>query len=1031
MNQILRHPLAIVATFSLLIVAGIISSLSLPVELLPSLKYPRLVIITSFGNASAEEVESLLTRPVEEAVGTVTGLRSVNSVSSEGMSSVILRFNWGSNMSIAAAEVREKLDLTADEFPREAKLPIVVQYDPTDTPIVTLALTGDKDPGSLYTLSKNTLKPELETISGVANVRISGGLTAEIQVLVDQGRLVAQTLDLKLVTDRLEAANINFPGGSLIKGSMEFPVRTVGRFKTLDEISSVSLGKGTEGGTIRVGDVAQVVASHADRTSINRVNGQPAVLMGIIKEPSENTVEVSQRVMARLDDLRRRVPLGATLEVVDNEAPFIEKALNDLKTDMLWGSALAFGVLLISLRNLGGTAFIMLSIPVSVVSSFALMSFFGVSLNIMSIGGLALGVGMLVDCSIVVLEAIHRKRLQSRDILEATTTALSEVGGSVVSGTLTSLAVLIPILFMTGMAQKLFRDFAFTMGGSLLISLLVSVLLLPAIIVWAQASRKMSSQDDRQMLSIQEKYRRNVALALDHPWHVLGTCCFLFVGAAVGIYRAGFELIPNVDVGRFNINITLPAESSLHRVENAVDKIESWIHEFPQVMCYVTEAGVERNRTGLEPSQDIGKSNEARIAVALGSGSSVYETTNLIIQKLRRQSESLEGIKVDFVLNQGPLTRILGTKGSPELLRLSGDDLEELGRAADWLTRILSGKEWLKDISCDGNVWTEHLRVIVDRYKATAAGISVDDVAHAVQAAIEGKTVGKFIEGDHEQDIRVRLKTKDKTTAEDLDNLTFRSGQDSFSLLGRIAMVTTGKGPREIIRTDRQRNVVFRGNVVGMAISKGEENALKAASVIDLPPGYAARQGIARFELMESLGSLSTAVIMASILVYTILVIQFESLVWPFVVFTAVPISIVGPAMALNLRGTPVNVLVLIGAVVLVGIVVNMAILMVSTINDMRRQGTSLRQAVIEGSTTRLRPILMTTATTVFGALPICLAQGAADQLNKPLAITIVTGLLASAVFKLFGLPVVYELVAKTRFGTVAHVEPGRDLGSE
>ena len=1027
MKEVLRHPLAIVATFSLLVVAGIVSTFSLPVELLPSLKYPRLVILTSFGNASSEEVESLLTRPVEEAVGTVTGLRSISSTSSEGTSSVVLRFNWGSNMSLAAAEVREKLDLIADEFPREAKLPIVVQYDPTDTPIVTLALAGGKDIAALYTLAKHTLKPELETISGVATVRISGGLAPEIQVLVDRGRLVAQTLDLKLITDRLESANINFPGGSLIKGPMELPVRTVGRFKSLGEIELVSLGKGVEGGTVRVKDVADVVASHADRTSLSRVNGQPAVLLGIIKEPSENTVEVSQRVINRLADLRRRVPQGTTLDVVDNEAPFIEKALDDLKTDILWGSLLAFGVLLIFLRNLRSTVFIMLAIPVSVVSTFALMSFSGVSLNIMSIGGMALGVGMLVDCSIVVLESIHRKRFQTQDIYEATSDALSEVGASVVSGTLTSLAVLVPILFMTGMAQKLFRDFALTMGGSLLISLFVSVLLLPAIMVWSQSSSKTSSSHDGEMSWIHAIYKRIVLFALEHPAKVIGTCVVLFIASALGIYRVGFELIPNINVGRFNINITLPPETSLNRLEKTVDEVEKNISKFPQVQSYVTEAGTDRNKTGLEPSQEIGKPNEARIAVRLDPESSVSKDTNLIMETLRREVESQEGARIDFTLNQGPLTRILGTKGNPELLRLSGDDFEQLGRSADELNKILAQKDWIKDISWDGNVWTEQYRVIVDRYKASAKGVSVDDVAHAVQTAIEGKTVGKFIEGDQEQDIRVRLKTKDKTTPDDLKDLALRSGQDDFIVLGGIATVTTGRGPREIIRTDRQRNVILHGNITGVAISKGEEDVLTAARGIALPSGYTAKPGISRFELMESMEGLFYAVLLASILVYTILVIQFESLVWPLVVFTAVPISIVGPAIALNLGGSPVNVLVLIGAVVLVGIVVNMAILMVTTINDLRRHGVALRSAVIEGCATRLRPILMTTATTVFGALPICLAQGAADQLNKPLAITVVAGLLASAAFKLIGLPVVYELVAKTRFGAVSHVQPVRD----
>lgn len=1030
MRLILQHRLAVVAVFTLFVIAGLIAWPSLPVELLPSLKYPRLVIVTSFGNASAEEVESLLTRPVEEAVGTVSGLRSMNSVSSEGTSSVVLRFNWGSNMSLAAAEVREKLDLVADQFPREAKLPIVFQYDPSDAPIVTLALTGAGDLRELHTNAKTVLKPDLETTGGVAAVRLSGGLVPEIQVLVNVGRLSAQSVDLKLVADRLENANINFPGGTLIKGTTELPVRTVGRFRSLDEIGRVSLGWGSQASSIQIKDVAGIEQSHADRTSVSRVNGRPAVLLGIVKEPTENTVEVSQRILTKLEELRRKVPKGAKLEVVDDEAPFVKQALKDLRTDMLWGSFLAFGVLLIFLRSLRSSVLILISIPVSVISTFALMSFFGVTLNIMSIGGMALGVGMLLDCSIVVLEAVHRKYVQVGDIFEATLSAVVEVGPSVISGTLTTMAVLVPILFMTGLAQRLFRDFAFTMGASVMMSLLVSIFLLPAIVVASRSAQRLPSVVTAKVSPFDIAYRSALSRTLDKPRFFLGACLVLIVGAAIGLYRLGFELLPKIDLGQFSINLTLPADSSLETVERTIDKAEASVRDLPRVKSFVTEAGSERGGK-LEPVQQTRKQNEASISVQLEPESFGSYSTDAAIQKLRELTKGLQGVHVDFVFKQGPLARILGITGSPELLRVSGDDLATLRVLVDKVSANLKGSSALKDISCEGSIWTEHRRVLVDRYKAASAGVSVEEVANAVRWAIEGRSIGKYMTEDQDQDIRVRLSTKDSTTVEDLRKLPIRNGAHDITLLGNIAEVQPGTGPREIVRHDRRRTLVFHGNVAGKAVSQGQDEALRAARSTNLPEGYDVQSGAERFELMESVASLSTAVALAAMLVYAILVIQFESLLWPLVVFTALPLTIVGPAIALTASGSPVSVLVLIGAVVLVGIVVNMAILLVATINDLRRRGKDLRTAVVEGSAIRLRPILMTTLTTVFGALPVCLSQGGADQLNKPLALTLIAGLLASTVFKLFGIPVVYEIVGKTRFGRLSSANESQEIGTQ
>jgi len=1017
MRRLLRHPLPILAIFAIPVVAGLVAWPRLPVELLPSLKYPRLAIITSFGSASAEEVESLLTRPIEEAVGTVSGLRSMNSISAEGVSSVILRFDWSSNISLVAAEVREKLDLIADAFPREVKLPVVEQYDPTDTPVVSVALTGSNDLAALYVVAKDSLKPELETIKGVASVRVSGGLTPEIHALVDQGRLRAQSVDLRLLADRLESANINFPGGTIIDGPLELPVRTVGRFRSLDEISSVAVGRGEEGGVVRLRDLAEVEQSHKDRSSVCRWNGQPSVLLGLIKEPTENTVEVCRRVMERLPELAKRLPQGSRLELVDNEAPLVETALRDLRNDILWGSCLAFGILLIFLRSVKSAALIMIAIPISVVSTCAFMSFAGVTLNLMSIGGMALGVGMLLDCSIVVLEAIHRNRDTANDWFEASVSAVNEVGPSVVSGTLTTVAVLLPILFMTGVAQRLFRDFAFTMGGSVIMSLLVSLFLLPALVGARSAAVREKWEARPEILFLEPKYRSALKTLFKTPLLVAVIWSVLLVVSGGLLYRQGFELFPQIDVGRITMKLTLPPDSSMEAVDGAVQRVEKLLHGCPETESVLTVAGFERTRDKFDHSQMVGKLNEAIISIKYRSDAPQSRSADDLIEFIRSQSRGIlgEDVRVHMSLTQGPLTRVLGDEETRDLVRLVGDDLSILNRIAANIVEALGESPVLKDISTKGNTWIDHFRVVVDRDKAAGFGVSVEGVADAVSSAIEGKTVGKFLSGDHEQDIRLRLRSKDRTNLEELMELTLTNAHRGVVSLGQIADVEKAKGPREILRHERRRNVEFHGNVVGTAMSKGEDAALKQAGSVPLPDGYYLKPGVQRLELGESMGSLVLALALSVGLVYAILVIQFESLLWPLVILAAVPFTIVGPTAALVLAAKPINVLVLIGGIVLVGIVVNMAILMVATMNNLRSKGMALGSAVVEGAAIRLRPILMTTFTTALGALPVAISQAGMDQLNKPLAVTIIAGLIASAVYKIFGLPVLYQIVAASR----------------
>ncbi len=1010
----LNHPLSVTCLFAALVFVGFVSCFHLPIELLPNLKHPKLIVITTFASASAEEVESLLTKPVEEATAAVGGIRGISSTSSEGTSAVELKFDWGTNIGLAAAEVREKLDLITNELPRDSKLPIVVQYDPSDKPVMTLALTGPEDLAELRVVARNTVKTELETAMQGATIRLAGGLIPEIQVLVDQNRLAAHGLDLKIVTTALEKANINFPGGLVHKGSLDLPVRTVGRFKSLDEIGEVSLGRGTEGGAVRIRDVAEVVESHKDQKSISKVNGNDAVLLFVLKEPSANSVAVSDAIRKRLDALKGNLPAGMKLEIVDDEAPFIKAGLHNLRSNMLLGSGLAFAAILLALRSFGVSALIMFAIPVSVFSTFTFMSLAAISLNIMSIGGLALGVGMLLDCSIVSLQNIHRVQGFVSDTKKAIERAVREIAPSLLTGTLTILASLTPLVFMSGPANRLFRDFAFTLAVSLVISFCAAVILLPAMMVWIGREGKTLTAQRKPKFVI--SYVSLLSFLIKIPALIIVPAIVLVIFSGLALAELGFEILPPAKVGKFIIAVQNPSESTIEKIGEIIRDLENTLKQYPDISRFVTQSGTGAGEIGFENSTQ--KSNEIMITVTLKPGTFGYDHPEHFISLLQKEISNISPYRVGFSLRRDPVSRVLGSQGAQELIRILGDDSEQLNSISGAIVNQLYESNIFTDIVAEGNTWNEQLRVIVNRYQGAIRGVSVKDVAGIMRTAIEGTVTGKFITAGRELDIRARLKTKERTSVDDIKALPIMGAQDQIVFLDQIAAAEPGAGNREILRTAGKRTVILKANPVGASSTNAEEFALKTAASMTLPHNYRIEAGATRQERSASLNSLLMAIALAMALVYALLVTQFESLRKPFVVLSVLPMTIVGPAAILYYLNNPINTMTLIGILVLIGIVVNNAILLTATIDQRTANGESLNDAILNGAESRLQPIIMTTVTTILGALPICLSTSGGAALHKPLAVTLAAGLGVATLFTLFLLPAMYKtLVPKKSTG--------------
>ncbi|MFH1059974.1 MAG: efflux RND transporter permease subunit [Pseudomonadota bacterium] len=1003
----LGRPLGVLALFAALALGGLFCWPRLAVELLPRLPYPRLTVVTTYENAPPQEVEALVTRRLEGVLGTVAGLRRLDSLSAEGFGQMTLVFEWGRDLAQSAAEVREKLDSVADQLPREAQPPLVLHYDPSEAPAVTLALTGPAGGGALRDLASEVLKPRLETLAGVAAVRLGGGLVPEVQIEADLARLVATGLELGALVERVKQANLNAPAGELRLGKLMLPVRTVGRFNSLADIPPVPLKEPRDGAVVTLGEVAQVRAGHKDQEGFARVDGRPAVLLMILKEAGANTVGVSQRVRDRAQELADVLPAGWGLAVVDDQAPFIADSLSQLRDAVLFGALLAFGVLLWFLRRPGAALLVVLAVPVSLLTTLAVMYVAKVELNLMSIGGLALGVGMLVDGSIVVLEAYERHRAALGEPLAAARTALREVRSGLVTATLTTVAVLLPVLFLGGLAQRLFVDFAFTLVTSLLTALAVALFLLPAMLVWRGRAAKPRPQPGPS-----RRYGAWLNACLARPWLPVALGLVAVAAGAAGLYTRGAALLPEVQASRLLVQLRLPPESGLQVLEEAADRAEAWLKSQPEIESLVTRGGVEPVEAGQgQPNQEPGRAHEVLITVKLKDGAGQGRAAGEFMARLR---QGLKDQRLPAeVMPAGNLAEP-GREGwlPPQLVRILGEDLATLRRLAKDLTERLGGMGGYAGIMADGAAQSGQLQVKVDREAAAALGVTVQQVSQEAKRAVAGEVAGKLVSGGKETDIRVRLRLSDRTDPVALGELPLAGPKESIVRLRQAARLEPGEGPEEVLRQERRRAVLVRGQVVGEPFSTGQARAMQAAALLEAPQGYEVRPGLQAQALSESLGELMAAMGLALMLIYVILVVQFESLRWPLVILLGLPPLAFGPAAALWLSGLPVTALVLLGGVVLLGMAVNTSILLVDYTNQLRAQGVALVEALVRAAQVRRRPILMTTLTTVLGTAPLALGWGAGATLGRPLALTALAGLVVSIVVTLLLIPALYRLLA-------------------
>ncbi|WP_231553163.1 efflux RND transporter permease subunit [Novilysobacter defluvii] len=1089
-----------------LVLFGLIALGNLKVNLLPDLSYPTLTVRTEYTGAAPAEIETLVTEPVEEAVGVVKGLRRLKSVSRTGQSDVVLEFAWGTDMDQASLEVRDKME--ALQLPMDVDPPVLLRFNPSTEPVLRLALAGSAggSEGALTGLRRyadEDLKKKLEPVAGVAAVKVAGGYEDEVQVLIDQQKLAQLNLPLSTVVQRLAQENINLSGGSLEEGSQRYLVRTVNQFASVEEIGemlvtvraagdsaaeaaaaemarvaaatgssaamaaaasvqSASGGSGAVAGgvPVRLKDVAEVRQGHKERDAIIRLDGSEAVELAIYKEGDANTVSTADAVHARLEQIREQVPEGIQLTVIEDQSTFIRQAIDDLKKDAVLGGALAILVIFLFLRDGWSTFVVSLSLPVSIITTFFLMDQLDLSLNVMSLGGLALATGLVVDDSIVVLESIAKARERGLGILEAAVAGTREVSMAVIASTLTTIAVFLPLVFVEGIAGQLFKDQALTVAIAIAISLLVSLTLIPMLSAlkgraplafpeepprdpWQPRSRLgkpaalarrgvfgfvrrvvfgiawvfvrawrlavrlvspvMGKASDLAMAPYsraERGYLRLLPVALARPALVVGIATAVFAAAMAIVPLLGTDLIPQLAQDRFTMTAKLPPGTPLQETDALVARVQSRHtgEEGVHALYGVSGSGTRLDASPTESGENIGKLT----VVMAGGGSADVEAR--VTERLRETMRDFPEAQVDFARPE------LLSLSTPLEIELTGHDLDELQAAGRKLAAMLRASDHYADVSSTVEQGYPEIQIIFDQERAAAYGLTTRDIADVVVTKVRGEVATRYSFQDRKIDVLVRAREDDRATIASIGDLLVPAPGGGAVRLSSVADVVPTIGPSEIHRADQVRVAVVSANLRGIDLGTAIEE-VRAMVAADPLGGVGMHIGGQGQELGESVRSLLFAFALAVFLVYLVMASQFESLLHPFVILFTIPLALVGAVLALMLTGNTISVVVFIGLILLVGLVTKNAIILVDKVNQLREAGVAKREALVEGARSRLRPIIMTTLSTLFGFLPLALASGAGAEVRAPMAIAVIGGLLVSTLLTLVVIPVVYDLL--------------------
>ena len=1005
------RPLTILMVILGVVLMGAISYTHLRVDRLPPIDIPFLGINVSYPQASAQDVEQLVTQPIENAVSGLAGVNSVSSTSSEGRSSVTIQFANGTNIDAAALDVGRRVAAIRRQLPADATDPTIFKADPNASPILNIALSG-ASLDQLYDLANRNLQPALQSVPGVASVTISGGLQREIEVQVDYTKLAAYGVTIQQIATALTAANVTSPIGALDQGTKTLNMRAVGAVDALPGLEQLVVQQTTAGGPILLRDVATVVETNKQQTQIQRMNGADAVGLTVVKQSDANELQVSSDVKAKLEQLRGLLPEGTQLQVTNDNSIFTRSSLDSIQRDLILAVILVGVVMLLFLHQWRNTLIVLLAIPTVLISTFLFMFALGFTLNIMTMMALALMIGILVDDSIVVLENIHRHLEMGENPIQAALNGRNEIGLAAIAITLADVIVYAPIAFVSGTVGQLFRQYGLTIVIATLLSLLISFTLTPMV-----ASRWMKHEApsggrlarfgvwwDFQFDRLGNLVARSVPLMVRTRWLVTAGAASMLAVCAMLLYfgALGTEYAPVEDDGNLRVGLNMQTGTSLAAADDATRQLEAALHDIPEVRNVFTSVQ--------------GGGGGANLAVEIGSKHDRERSASAIAEQIRTVGRTIPGATVSASINS-PLGGGGATNGVS--VQISGPELDTLTQIATQVQAIGTGVPGLTALQSNGLQASPELHIQLDRARMAQLGVTSQSVATILRTSLTGSTVTALRRpGQPQEDITIIGAAKNRASLNDLMAVPVAGGFSAAGTasttgpvtLGQIASVVQGTGPVQIQRTDRNRTLTLRGATNGRALGPVAADLKAAVAKMELPPGYAVNLGGQVQQLNNALTSLSQALVLAVVLEYMLLVALYQSWFYPLVRMMAVPLGLVGALGGLIVTGNTLNIFSIIGLVMAEGLVAKTSILLIDYTNTLRAEGMERTQALAEAARTRLRPILMTSATMVFGMFPLALKLEAGAESRAPIAVVVIGALISSTFLTLIVVPALYTL---------------------
>ena len=1012
----IERPITMFMLSGVIMLIGLLALMRLPVDLMPDISLPSVTVRVNYPGVGPLEMEELITRPLEQALSAVAGLERLESTSSEGSTRVTLNFVWGTDLNEATDDVRQRLDRVRGRFPEEAETPVIFKFDASQWPIMGVGVEGDYDRVRLREIAEHDLSQRLERVPGVAAVTVDGGLRRQIHVLLSKEKIRALSLPVERVVNLLRTENQNIPLGEIDEGDRTYLVRSQGQFESLEEIRELVVM--TQGGVpVYMRDIADVRDATEDFRSFTRINGRPGVRLRITKQSGTNTVQIAEGVREEIARINQQMA-GVQLSVMDDSSIFISRAINSVKEHALVGGFLVMLIIFLFLRDVRSTFIVFTSIPISVIGTFALLYFNGYTLNTMTFGGLALGIGMIVDASIVVLENTFRHMEHGKDRMQASIDGSEEVWSAILASTLTHIAVFVPLLFLSGVSSILFKQLAVVVMFSLAMSLFVAVTIVPVLCSRLLKlpppvgerrglSGRLYTASERFLDAMDQRYSNVIRLALHHRPTVIGLGTAAVVAAVLILPTIGFELMPQADEGEVRVTAELPVGTRVERSEEVALRLEGLIKDsVPEAEDIITNAGGGGFMGG--------GSNRVQAQVRLVTKDERTRSSEQIARDLNRQLAGLiPGVIIQTRASGGnqQFSRITGGgEESRVALEIRGDDLLEAQRLAQTTKALMDRVPEVRNARVGRDDGRPELAIQVDRPKAALLGLSVTGVAESIRTAVGGTQAAFFREAGNEYPIVVRLREEDRERPEDLNDILIGAPGGRVLQAKNLLTLKNQAGPTEIQRKNQERIIRVTAEPE-TTLSEALEAVNARLGEVNVPPDFSIGFGAEAEEQARAFAQLRLMLILAILLVYAVMASQYESLRDPFIIMFSVPLAAIGVVLALKLTGTSFSLQAYIGVIMLAGIVVSNAILLVDYTNVLRRRDhMALREAVETAGRVRLRPILMTSLATMLGLVPMALGIGEGAELQAPLARVVIGGLLASTLITLVVVPTVYTL---------------------